>query len=1051
MNIPSQPNGPTPTEEDFSGENVLDLILNNLEDNFLLIDKNLRILLFNEATRQKALEYLGVSIQKGSSVLQLAPIERHPFLRELYHQVFEGNTRVSETRILQSDTVIYFENLFKPVRDSGGQVVGAIVSARNITARKNAELEEQQAKENLEFSEQQYKTLFQNNPLPCWIYDPESLRFMEVNEAAIRHYGYTKQEFLELGVLDVQVEENIEVLKKRFDTNQIQKIHFLNNWQHKLKDGRTIFTDLRSSSIHYQGKEARLVVVHDITPRVVMENELRKSNERFKLAARATSESLWEWDFRTKEAYISPTYTEVFGWRADEFRKFDEWEDYIHQDDREETIRSYDRAIENEKVEKWEREYRYLKSDGTYAFVHDKAVILRDESGKAVRVIGALEDRTEQKRTEEELRKSNERFLLASRAASDAIYEWDIVANELYWGEGLQTLFGFNPKEVTLLVWESLIHPDEKDRVLQTLGDTLADPGKKIWNEEYRFRRTDGSFSYVLERGFIVRDQEGRPLRMIGSLQDSTERKRHEQLLSLERFIFELSANPEKSLKEVVVSLLKGIEAIYSQAITTVLLLQEDETIQHLASPSLPEAYVSGVNGRKIGPDQGTCGACMYLKKTIIVPDIENDNMCLDYRRFVESFHLKSCWSLPVIHTSGKVMGSFTIYHTFPKYPTASELSTVERLRNILRIVIENRLSLQEIKNSNERFDIMMNATHDLVWDWNLQTGKIYRDPAGLQKVFGVKLNSSMETIGKFLERIHPEDKIRVQKVISEILRPNDNNNVDVEYRFQRDDGTYSHVYDRGIILKDENGKPVRMIGAAQDISERKRLEKELLANELEHQKAINLATVETQEQERTEIGKELHDNVNQVLTTTKLYLDLALSSPDLKDELIQKSTKNIINVINEIRQLSRSLMDPSIGDLGLIDSIHDLIENINLTRKLHVSLKTKAGIEDLLDKNQKLTIFRIIQEALNNAIRHAKATSVVIQFLVHGNSAKVMIEDDGIGFNIQTVKKGAGLKNIQNRIYLINGSHSIQSIPGKGSKILINFPIIQTNKVHPI
>ncbi|MGZ3858777.1 MAG: PAS domain-containing protein [Flavisolibacter sp.] len=1051
MNIPSQPNGPTPTEEDFSGENVLDLILNNLEDNFLLIDKNLRILLFNEATRQKALEYLGVSIQKGSSVLQLAPIERHPFLRELYHQVFEGNTRVSETRILQSDTVIYFENLFKPVRDSGGQVVGAIVSARNITARKNAELEEQQAKENLEFSEQQYKTLFQNNPLPCWIYDPESLRFMEVNEAAIRHYGYTKQEFLELGVLDVQVEENIEVLKKRFDTNQIQKIHFLNNWQHKLKDGRTIFTDLRSSSIHYQGKEARLVVVHDITPRVVMENELRKSNERFKLAARATSESLWEWDFRTKEAYISPTYTEVFGWRADEFRKFDEWEDYIHQDDREETIRSYDRAIENEKVEKWEREYRYLKSDGTYAFVHDKAVILRDESGKAVRVIGALEDRTEQKRTEEELRKSNERFLLASRAASDAIYEWDIVANELYWGEGLQTLFDFNPKEVTLLVWESLIHPDEKDRVLQTLGDTLADPGKKIWNEEYRFRRTDGSYSYVLERGFIVRDQEGRPLRMIGSLQDSTERKRHEQLLSLERFIFELSANPEKSLKEVVVSLLKGIEAIYSQAITTVLLLQEDETIQHLASPSLPEAYVSGVNGRKIGPDQGTCAACMYLKKTIIVPDIENDNMCLDYRRFVESFHLKSCWSLPVIHTSGKVMGSFTIYHTFPKYPTASELSTVERLRNILRIVIENRLSLQEIKNSNERFDIMMNATHDLVWDWNLQTGKIYRDPAGLQKVFGVKLNSSMETIGKFLERIHPEDKIRVQKVISEILRPNDNNNVDVEYRFQRDDGTYSHVYDRGIILKDENGKPVRMIGAAQDISERKRLEKELLANELEHQKAINLATVETQEQERTEIGKELHDNVNQVLTTTKLYLDLALSSPDLKDELIQKSTKNIINVINEIRQLSRSLMDPSIGDLGLIDSIHDLIENINLTRKLHVSLKTKAGIEDLLDKNQKLTIFRIIQEALNNAIRHAKATSVVIQFLVHGNSAKVMIEDDGIGFNIQTVKKGAGLKNIQNRIYLINGSHSIQSIPGKGSKILINFPIIQTNKVHPI
>src|SRR5690606_21033921 len=103
--------------------------------------------------------------------------------------------------------------------------------------------------------------------------------------------------------------------------------------------------------------------------------------------------------------------------------------------------------------------------------------------------------------------------------------------------------------------------------------------------------------------------------------------------------------------------------------------------------------------------------------------------------------------------------------------------------------------------------------------------------------------------------------------------------------------------------------------------TERKRLEQELLQNELEKQKAINQATVDTQEAERSEIGKELHDNVNQVLTTTKLYLDLAMSSPELKDELIIKSNKNIINVINEIRQLSRSLMDPSIGDLGLIDS----------------------------------------------------------------------------------------------------------------------------------
>jgi signal transduction histidine kinase len=228
----------------------------------------------------------------------------------------------------------------------------------------------------------------------------------------------------------------------------------------------------------------------------------------------------------------------------------------------------------------------------------------------------------------------------------------------------------------------------------------------------------------------------------------------------------------------------------------------------------------------------------------------------------------------------------------------------------------------------------------------------------------------------------------------------------------------------------------------ANDITEKINAEKELIANELERQKAINQATIDTQEQERSEIGKELHDNVNQVLTTTKLYLDLAVSNNELKDELIKKSSKNIISVINEIRQLSRSLIDPSIGDLGLIDSIKDLIENINLTRKLQVILYCEEKLDCILDKNQKLTIFRIIQEALNNAIRHAKASTVTIHFELNDEELKITIQDDGIGFNKDSVKKGAGLKNIQNRIYLINGSYVIHSSPGNGCKIVINFPI---------
>ena len=232
------------------------------------------------------------------------------------------------------------------------------------------------------------------------------------------------------------------------------------------------------------------------------------------------------------------------------------------------------------------------------------------------------------------------------------------------------------------------------------------------------------------------------------------------------------------------------------------------------------------------------------------------------------------------------------------------------------------------------------------------------------------------------------------------------------------------------------------MIGAAQDVTDRKKLEHELLQKELDRQKSISQATIDTQEEERSQIRKELHDNVNQVLTTTKLYLDLSLSSPELKDELIKKSSKNIIYVINEIRQLSRSLMDPSIGDLGLIDSINDLVDNINITRKLHVSLSANSELEKLLAENQKLTVFRIIQEAMNNTLKYAQATTVNIRIRQVGEEAELQIVDDGKGFNPETVKKGAGLKNIQNRVYLTNGRLTIDSAPGKGCKIVINFPI---------
>ena len=346
----------------------------------------------------------------------------------------------------------------------------------------------------------------------------------------------------------------------------------------------------------------------------------------------------------------------------------------------------------------------------------------------------------------------------------------------------------------------------------------------------------------------------------------------------------------------------------------------------------------------------------------------------------------------------------------------------------------------QALQRMNERFDCMVKATHELLWEWDIPSQQVFRAKDAVKKVYGVENEAEIETLENWILHIHPDEQQFVRSKLGEIRSGTHHQTFEIEYRFRRDDGSYAHIYDRCILLLDDKGNPLRLIGAAQDISERKRLEKELITTELDYQRLLHQATVESQEKERGEIGKELHDNVNQVLTTTKLYLDLAMAEPSLQKELLKKSLVNINSVIQEIRHLSRSLMEPSIGDLGLIDSINDLIENIHFTQKLHIYFQPHDAVEQVLTAHQKLTVFRIIQESLNNVLRHANASTAVIQLMVRSGNVRLVIEDDGIG--IENLKKGAGLKNIQNRIYLIHGTLQLQSKPGEGCKLELQFPI---------
>jgi PAS domain S-box-containing protein len=172
-----------------------------------------------------------------------------------------------------------------------------------------------------------------------------------------------------------------------------------------------------------------------------------------------------------------------------------------------------------------------------------------------------------------------------------------------------------------------------------------------------------------------------------------------------------------------------------------------------------------------------------------------------------------------------------------------SKLLPDNRMLVIVRDITERRQIEDALRQSNERNDIVAKATSDVVWDWDLVTGKVYRSKEGLKKVYGYDDNAPIELVANWNQRVHPDDRKMMNKVIEEIHKSPDQTTFSEEYRFLRQDGTYANIFDRGYIIRDEHGKPVRMIGAAQNITEWKTAEEKIRTSKEQYRDLVDNIT----------------------------------------------------------------------------------------------------------------------------------------------------------------------------------------------------------------
>jgi signal transduction histidine kinase len=205
--------------------------------------------------------------------------------------------------------------------------------------------------------------------------------------------------------------------------------------------------------------------------------------------------------------------------------------------------------------------------------------------------------------------------------------------------------------------------------------------------------------------------------------------------------------------------------------------------------------------------------------------------------------------------------------------------------------------------------------------------------------------------------------------------------------------------------------------------------------------KLITEAVIKAQESERSLIGLELHDNINQVLTTVKLQNEMLLEGIGDPNIILPRTLKYLQECINEIRSLSKRLSAPTLGKISLEESVKDLIASINLASKVKIKTQISALDSDGLTKEVHIGLYRILQEQLNNVLKHADASEVVVRLERDAGKICLSVADNGKGFLVPGSKTGIGMINMQTRAESLSGTFVVKSRPGQGCQMNVVVP----------
>jgi PAS domain S-box-containing protein len=499
-------------------------IVNSTDDAVYSTDRDGVLLSWNPAAERmfgyQAAEVLGkpAGILLAEEFRQAAHDRRASAWRSLTAEHYESSCR-------RKDGTIF------PVSVTATAIVGAVGSVEAIGEIVRDITTEVEQRQRLVESQRHMSEAQQLANIGSWAWD-----------TGTNKVTWSEQQFRVMGFEPGTVEASYELYMQALDPTSreaAQKAvdHALATGEPFVIQQRVIAADGSLRHVESRGKVTRAAngqivamtgTSQDVTAARAAERARRAAEEQFRAYVESTAEWVWALDPRGHLTYSNRAVFDILGYEPEELLGRDV-RPLVEPTAREATERLLPEVIAGR--QRWNGIVRrFLHKNGEWRYLESSGMPIVDENGRFVGFRGAERDITRRKLAEEALRRSEERFQLAARATDDVLWDLDVESGSIWRNDGMRRLFGHADGVQALDTWGSLLHPDDRDAVRARLEAFLASE-RETWTDEYRFRRGDGAYAWVLDRGIVVR-HKGKAVRMIGSMIDITERKEAERMKS---------------------------------------------------------------------------------------------------------------------------------------------------------------------------------------------------------------------------------------------------------------------------------------------------------------------------------------------------------------------------------------------------------------------------------------------------------------------------------------------------------------------------------------